>query len=189
MLEVSLSSGFMLSLFCFVILLFTGNALIYTYLCSVAVVTQSCLTLVTPWTHQAPLSIEFSRQEYWSGLPFPSPGDLPDPELKPRSPALLPDSLLTELQGKLKDTGVGCSDGKESACNSGDLDLIPESENPLEKEMARILEWVAISFSRGLADPGNKPRFPALQADSLTSEPPILLFAENSLIYTYLYSY
>ena len=106
MLEVSLSSGFMLSLFRFVILLFTGNALIDTYLCSVAVVTQSCLTLATPWTHQAPLSIEFSRQEYWSGLPFPSPGDLPDPELKPRSPALLPDSLLTELQGKLKNTGV-----------------------------------------------------------------------------------
>ena len=190
MLEVSLSSGFMLSLFCFVILLFTGNAFIDTYLCSVAVVTQSCLTLATPWTHQAPLSIEFSRQEYWSGLPFPSPGVLPDPELKPRSPALPPDSLLTETQsGKLKNTGVGCSDGKESACNAGDLDLIPESENPLEKEMARILEWVAISFSRGLVDPGIKPRSPALQADSLTSEPPILLFAENSLIYTYLYSY
>ena len=39
-----------------------------------------------PWTvaHQAPLSMEFSRQEYWSGLPFPSPGDLPDPGIKPR---------------------------------------------------------------------------------------------------------
>ena len=38
----------------------------------------------TPWTaaHQAPLSVEFSRQEYWSGLPFPTPGDLPDPEIK-----------------------------------------------------------------------------------------------------------
>ena len=44
----------------------------------------------TPWTvaHQAPLSMEFSRQEYWSGLPFPSPGDLPDPGIEPRSPAL-----------------------------------------------------------------------------------------------------
>ena len=46
-----------------------------------------------PWTvaHQAPLSMEFSRQEYWSGLPFPSPGDLPNPEIEPvslRSPAL-----------------------------------------------------------------------------------------------------
>ena len=45
---------------------------------------------VTPWTvaHQAPPSMVFSRQEYWSGLPFPSPGDLPDPGIKPRSPAL-----------------------------------------------------------------------------------------------------
>ena len=44
-------------------------------------VTKSCPTLVTPWTVacQAPLSMGFSRQEYWSGLPFPSPGDLPDP--------------------------------------------------------------------------------------------------------------
>ena len=45
---------------------------------------------VTPWTvaHQAPLSMEFSKQEYWSGLSFPSPGDLPDPEIEPSSPAL-----------------------------------------------------------------------------------------------------
>ena len=44
-----------------------------------------CLTLVTPWTVacQVPLSMEFSKQEYWSGLPFPSPGDLPDPGIKP----------------------------------------------------------------------------------------------------------
>ena len=56
---------------------------------------------MTPWTaaHQAPLSI-FSRQGYWSGLPFPSSGDLPDPGIKPGSPALQVDSLLTELQGK-----------------------------------------------------------------------------------------
>ena len=45
---------------------------------------------VTLWTiaHQAPLSVEFSRQEYWNGLPFPSLGDLSDPEIEPRSPAL-----------------------------------------------------------------------------------------------------
>ena len=42
----------------------------------------------------------FSRQEYWSALPFPSPGDLPDPGIEPWSPALQADSLLTELQGK-----------------------------------------------------------------------------------------
>ena len=53
-------------------------------------VIQSCPTFVTPWTvaHQAPLSMEFSRQQYWSGLPFPSPGDLPDLGTEPRSPTL-----------------------------------------------------------------------------------------------------
>ena len=43
--------------------------------------------------------MEFSRQEYWSGLPFPSPGDLPDPGIKPRSPALQADALLSEPPG------------------------------------------------------------------------------------------
>ena len=49
----------------------------------------------TPWTvaYQAPLSMRFSRQEYWSGLPFPSPGDLSDPGIEPRSPALEADTL------------------------------------------------------------------------------------------------
>ena len=62
-------------------------------------VAKSCPTLVTPWTVvcQAPLSMGFSRQEYWDGLPFPSPGDLPDPGIEPGSPALQADSLPTEL--------------------------------------------------------------------------------------------
>ena len=52
----------------------------------------------TPWTiaHEAPPSMEFSRQEYWSGLPFPSPGDLPHPGIKPRSPELQADTLPSE---------------------------------------------------------------------------------------------
>ena len=64
-------------------------------------VTKSFPTLATPWTaaYQAPLSLGFSRQEYWSGVPFPYPGDLPDPRIKPQSPALQADSLLTELRG------------------------------------------------------------------------------------------
>ena len=55
-------------------------------------------TLVTQWTvaSQVPSSMGFSRQEYWSGLPFPSPGDLPDPGIKPRSPALQADALPSE---------------------------------------------------------------------------------------------
>ena len=56
----------------------------------------------TPWTvaYQAPPSMGFSRQEYWSGLPFPSPGDLPDPGIKPRSPAFQADALISEAPGK-----------------------------------------------------------------------------------------
>ena len=53
-------------------------------------VAQLCPTLITPWTvaYQAALSMGFSRQEYWSGLPFPSPGDFSDPGIEPGSPAL-----------------------------------------------------------------------------------------------------
>ena len=65
-------------------------------------VAKSCSTLVIPWTIacQAPLSIGFSRQGYWSGFAFPSPGGLPDPGMEPKSPALQADSLLTELPDK-----------------------------------------------------------------------------------------
>ena len=56
----------------------------------------------TPWTvvYQAPPSMGFSRQEYWSGLPFPSPGGLPNPGIEPRSPALQEDALPSEPPGK-----------------------------------------------------------------------------------------
>ena len=72
-------------------------------------VAQSCLTLCDPIDGSPPGSPVpgFSRQEYWSGLPFPSPRDLPDPGIKPRSPTLQVDSLLSELPGKPKNTEVG----------------------------------------------------------------------------------
>ena len=56
---------------------------------------------MTPWTGacQAPLSMEFSRKEYWNGLPFPSPGDLHNPGIEPRSPSLQADSLPSEIPG------------------------------------------------------------------------------------------
>ena len=66
------------------------------------------LPFTSPWTvaHQAPPSMGFSRQEYWSGLPFPSSEDLPDPGIKPRSPALQADSLVVKnLPAKAKDVG------------------------------------------------------------------------------------
>ena len=65
-------------------------------------VTQLCPTLWTPWTvaYQDPQSLGFPRQEYGSGLTFRSPGDLPDPGIEPRSPALQADALPSELPGR-----------------------------------------------------------------------------------------
>ena len=75
---------------------------IFNNILSPLLVAQSCPTLVALWTvtYQAPLYMGFSRQGYWSGLPFPSPGDLPDPGIKPRSPALQADALPSKPQGK-----------------------------------------------------------------------------------------
>ena len=69
---------------------------IYIYICHL--VPKSCLTLATLWSaaYQAPLSMGFPKQEHWSGLPFPSPGDLPDPVIKPVSPALAGRFFITE---------------------------------------------------------------------------------------------
>ena len=68
----------------------------------VSEVAQSCPTLCDPWTvaYQAPPTMGFSRQEYWNGLPFPSPGDLPDSGIKPGSLALQADALTSEPPGK-----------------------------------------------------------------------------------------
>ena len=77
--------------------------------------------LATPWTiaHQAPTSMGSSRQEHWSGLPFPSPGDLPNPGIKPGPPALWADALTAELPSREKhSTTVGQISSKESACNA-----------------------------------------------------------------------
>ena len=96
--------------------------------CSEPVKLLSRVWFVTPpWTvvYQAPPSIEFSRQEYWSGLPFPSPGDLPDPGIKPRSPTLQADALPSEPPGKPL---------KYSLCQS---DIFWSSTWAREKDMSR----------------------------------------------------
>ena len=81
----------------------------------------------TLWTvgHQAPPSMGFSRQEYWSGLPFPSPGDLPDPGIKPRSPALQADALPSELPWKQ----TGDKDQKKKRKNDSTVGLDHVQEN------------------------------------------------------------
>ena len=77
-------------------------------------VTQLCPTLCDPMdlAYQAPLSMGFPRLEYWSGLPFSSPGDLPDPGIKPRSPALQADALPSEPPGKPEPTQMPTGVGK-----------------------------------------------------------------------------
>ena len=74
----------------------------------------------TPWTivHQVPLSVGFSRQEYWSGLSFPYPGDLPNPGMEPGSPALQADSVPENLSHK------GVSWGNKGAINSQPAGLL-----------------------------------------------------------------
>ena len=80
-----------------------GKEYVKAVCCHPAVKSLSCVRLFAiPWiiAYQAPQSMEFSRQEYWSGLPFPSPGDLPNPGIKPGSPALQADALPSEPPGK-----------------------------------------------------------------------------------------
>ena len=98
---LSFKPAFSLSSFTFIKRRFSSFLLSAIRVVKVKVI-QLCLTLVTPCTVacQALLSMEFSRQEYWSGLPFPFPGDLPDPRIEPKSPALQANSLPTELWGK-----------------------------------------------------------------------------------------
>ena len=73
--------------------------ILITQCCSLVAMSNS---FETPWTaaHRAPLCVKFSRQEYWSALPFPAPGDLPDPGIKPMSPACHRDSLPMIQQSK-----------------------------------------------------------------------------------------
>ena len=72
-------------------------------------------SFATPWTvvHQAPLSMEFPRQEYWSGWPFPSPEDLPNPGIEPTSPALAGRFFTAEPSGKPR---VGTGEESKRAC-------------------------------------------------------------------------
>ena len=102
----------------------------------------SCVQLfVIPWTvaHQALLSMGFSRQEYWSGLPFPPPGELPNPRIEPKSPSLQADSLLSQPT-------VLVAQSCPILCDP--MDCSPPGSSVHGILQTRILEWVAISFSR-----------------------------------------
>ena len=106
---------------------------------------------MTSWTvtRQAPLSVRFPRQEYWSGLPFPSPGDLPNPGIELMSPALAGRVFTTEPPGspiqnmKVK---VLVAQSCLTLCDPMDYSLPGSSVHGILR--ARILEKVAILFSR-----------------------------------------
>ena len=105
--------------------------------------------------------MEFSRPEYWSAKPFPSPGDLPNPEIKPRSVALQADSLPAEPQGKPKNTGVGNLSLLQrifltQESNWGLLHCRWILYQLSHKGSPRILEWVIYPFSRGSSWPRNR---------------------------------
>ena len=128
---------------------------------------------MTPWTivHQAPLSVGFSKQEYWSGLPFPSPGDLPDPisEIKLGSPTSQADALTSEQPGnhKMKVKSLSCVR----------LFATPWTiahQASLSTGFSKQEYWSGLPFpSPGdLPNLGIEPGSPALQAGFLASDPP-----------------
>ena len=120
-------------------------------------VTQSCPTLCDPMdcSPQAPQSMAFSRQEYWTRLPFPPPGDLPNPGIKPTfllPPALAGGFLTTETPGKTN-TITSKVASVVSLCNPVDILLSSSVHGILQ---ARILECVAMSSSRGSSQPRDR---------------------------------
>ena len=105
----------------------------------------------TPWTvaYQAPPSMGFSRQEYWSGLPFPSPGDLPDPGIEPRSPTFQADALTSEPPGNLIKGHIHAKSLKLCLTLCSPMDCSQPGSSVYGILQARILEWVAMPSSRG----------------------------------------
>ena len=166
--------------------------------------------------------MEFSRQEYWSGWPFPSPGDLPNPGIEPRSPTLQADSLPAEAPGKPKNTGVGsssrssqprnqtwvsciagrffttwamraglsklfyrdcCSVSKSGRTLGDPMDCSPPGSSVPVIPQGRILEWVAISFSRGSSWPRVWTHVSCTAEWFFTTEPPGKPFCHHKSAY------
>ena len=130
--------------------------------------------------------MEFSRPAYWSGWPFPSPGDLPNPGIKPRSSTLQVDSLPAEPQGKPKSTGVGSLSLLQGIFPTQEL-----SRGPLRcrwtlyqlshKGSPRVLEWAASPFSRRKARWSNRSTLGPSSLPCLSKEPSVLIAAPPHL--------
>ena len=128
----------------------------------------------------------FSRQEYWSGLLFPSPGDLPDPGIKPRSPTLQADALTSEPPGKptlqqenrLNEKPRHRNEQRPFTATRKSESEVAQScptlhQAPPSMGFSRQEYWSGLLFPSpgNLPNPGIEPRSLALQADSLPSEP------------------
>ena len=118
---------------------------------------------MTPWivACQAPLSMEFSRQEYWSGLPFPSPGDLPNPGIKPDLPALQADSLPSEPREKPEFSKTDLK--MESQCSKRKT---AQKLPPRRRKMTRLTAGTHASYGSRTQSPsgwteGGTPTSPA----------------------------
>ena len=107
---------------------------------------QLCLTFCDPWTvvGQAPLSMKFSRQEHWSGFPFPSPGNLPEPGIEPRSPALQTDSWPSEPPGNYNLEKL-IKKKKEYIQNHSNLSHFSNS-NSWDVSKGKHLKWNLLGF-------------------------------------------
>ena len=135
--------------------------------------------LATPWTaayqaYQAPLSMEFSRQEYWSGVSFPSPEDLPNPGIEPRTPTLQADFLPAEPPGKPKNTGVGSLSLLQGIFPTQGLNPdLPHCRQIFyqlsHKGSPRTLEWIAYPFFRGSSQPRKQTRVSCVAGGFFTS--------------------
>ena len=138
---------------------------------------------MTSWSvaRQAPLSMEFSRQESWSRLPFPSPGDLPDLGIEPESPALADGFSNTKPSGKPL---------QRNACMLKSLQLCPTLCDPVDHSsvhgvlQARTLEWVVMLFSRESSRPRDETlhllRLLHWRAGCLPLAPPGISFTKKS---------
>ena len=139
---------------------------------------------MTPWTVacQAPLSMEFSRQESWSGLPCPPPG------IEPRSSSLQVDPLPYEPPGKPKNTGVGSLFLFQGIFPTGSNPSLPHCRWILyclsHQGSPRILGWVACPFSRGSPYPRMEPGSPAMLAETELPGSPYV-YSMHNIIYVF----
>ena len=118
----------------------------------------------------APLSMRFSRQEYWSGLPFPSPGNLPKPGIETRSPALQADSLLTELEHRNR----GCMAECKGVVEKGwDDYLIPSPQNCYHLLLYYLQFTTLVSFSKKIEQPTEENFQTSIFAYLYTGFPPV----------------